>query len=248
MIADSDMEVGPDYLANVVAELQRPGVGAVSCLYHGVSEAGIWSRHAALAINGHFLPSAVLALSLRLARPCFGSTIALRRGTLARIGGFEAFADCLADDYMIGAAVRSAGYAIAIPSFSIGHRCFEDSLRTLLAHELRAARTIRSLHPFGYCGAIITHPFPLALIGALCSNGNALLLAAISFACRGLLCRCVEYRFELPRQPYWLMPFRDLLSFAVFVSSFFGATVTWRGVSYHVSTGGRLAPERNSVP
>ena len=44
VMADSDMEVGPDYLARVVAELQQPGVGAVTCLYHGVPLSGRWSR------------------------------------------------------------------------------------------------------------------------------------------------------------------------------------------------------------
>jgi ceramide glucosyltransferase len=87
VIADSDIEVGPDYLANIVAHLQKPGVGAVTCLFHGIPAAGTWSRQAALAINVHFLPSVVLALSFGLAQPCFGSTIALRRGTLSFIGG-----------------------------------------------------------------------------------------------------------------------------------------------------------------
>jgi hypothetical protein len=32
--------------------------------------------------------------------------------------------------------------------------------------ELRAARTIRGIDPVGYCGALITHPFALALLGA----------------------------------------------------------------------------------
>jgi ceramide glucosyltransferase len=86
VMADSDMEVGPDYLARVVAELQQPGVGAVTCLYHGVALSGRWSRHAALGINTHFLPNVVTALTLRLARPCFGSTIAISRRDLMSFG------------------------------------------------------------------------------------------------------------------------------------------------------------------
>jgi ceramide glucosyltransferase len=162
VLADSDIEVGRDFLNQIVAELQRPGVGAVSCLYHGLADDGFWPRQSALAINAHFLPNVVLAIQLGLSEPCFGAAIAMRRGMLCRIGGFEAFADSLADDYEIGAAVRAAGAEVVIPRFSIGHACFEGSLRALLAHDLRAARTIKSIDPIGYCGALLTHPFPLA--------------------------------------------------------------------------------------
>ena len=62
-----------------------------------------------------------MGVSLGLAKPCFGSTIAMTRESLARIGGFEAFADDLADDYMIGAALRRDGAVVAIPGFTIGH-------------------------------------------------------------------------------------------------------------------------------
>ncbi len=63
---------------------------------------GIWSRLATQWIDFHFLPSVVVGMALGLAKPCFGSTIALRRDTLERIGGFMAFKDRLADDYAIG--------------------------------------------------------------------------------------------------------------------------------------------------
>ena len=209
IIADSDIEVGPEYVSDVVGHLQRPGVGAVTCLYHGVAAGGVWSRQAALGINTHFLPNVAAALRFGLARPCFGSTIALRGRALARIGGLQSFADCLADDYAIGDAVRSAGFQVAIPSFSIAHVCFERSLGSLFAHELRSARTLRSIAPIGHFGAIVTHPFPLALIAGLSGGGEGFWLAAVALACRGLLCLCVENAFDLERQPYWLIPFRD---------------------------------------
>ena len=111
VLADSDMRVDPDYLSRVVAALEAPGVGAVTCLYYGVPVAGPWSSLAALAINAHFLPGVVVGLSVGLARPCFGSTLALRRQTLGEIGGFIAFVDCLADDYAMGEALRARGHA-----------------------------------------------------------------------------------------------------------------------------------------
>src|SRR5262249_57771422 len=94
VVADSDMRVKGDYLSRVIAALAEPGIGAVTCLYYGVGVTGIWARLCALVINAQFLPSVVVGLALGLARPCFGSTLALRSATLAQIGGFRPFADC----------------------------------------------------------------------------------------------------------------------------------------------------------
>jgi ceramide glucosyltransferase len=243
--ADSDIEVGSHHLSTLIDELQAPGVGAVTCVYHGTAAAGLWSRLSALSINTHFLPHEVAAMTLHLAKPCFGATIAMRRETLRRIGGFAAFAGRAADDYMIGQAVRSAGLAVAVPAFSVGHVCFENDFSSLLRGQLRSARTIRSIDPLGHAGSILTHPFPLALLGAMFSGGGALLvsalvLAGVALGCRAMLAFCVERAFGLERQDYWLIPPEELILFAAYVLSFLGATVTWRGRCYRITPDGCL--------
>jgi ceramide glucosyltransferase len=245
VLSDSDIEVGPTYLADVVAELQKPGVGAVTCLYHGIAGEGIWSRLSAMSINTYFLSNVVTALSLRVAQPCFGATIAMRRETLEQIGGFEAFADCLADDYEIGMAVRKAGYEVTIPSFSVGHVCFERTATELVRHQMRQSRTIRTIDPAGYAGAIITHPFALALFGAVLGSPLGLLVAALAVVCRTVQTIAIERAFALERQPYWLIPFRDLIAFTTFVSGFFGTTVSWRGSRYRVLSDGSVVHRSN---
>lgn len=244
IMTDSDIEVGPDYLARVLAELQRPGVGAVTCLYHGKANGGVWARLAALAINTHFVPGVVTAVTFNLARPCFGATIAIRRATLERIGGLRAFADCLADDHAIGEAVRAAGLKVVIPGFSVAHVCFQPRMRELWAHQVRFIRTIRSIDPLGHAGVAITHPLPLALAAHLFGSGYGLWLAAIAVACRMLLCLSVERAFGVERQPYWLIPIQDLITFAVYASSFFGATVSWRGSRYRVLSDGTVVHDQ----
>ncbi len=87
-----------------------------------------------------------------LAKPCFGSTIALRRDTLAHIGGFDAFANTLADDYAMGDAIRRLGLKVEIAPFTVGHTFSEVSFADLWAHELRWARTIRPRRSCGLCG------------------------------------------------------------------------------------------------
>ncbi|MGP0082764.1 MAG: bacteriohopanetetrol glucosamine biosynthesis glycosyltransferase HpnI [Steroidobacteraceae bacterium] len=240
VLSDSDIVVGPGYLRALTALLGSPRVGAVTCLYHGICGEGLWTRLSALAINSQFLPQAVTAVSLGLAKPCCGATIALRRSTLDRIGGFVAFADVLADDHAIGLAVRSAGYDVVTAPFLVGHRCFESSFRQLLLHQIRIARTIRSIDPIAYAGTIVTHPWPLALISLLSGRPAAVLVALAVLVSRVMLCRCVEWRFGLPRQNYWLILLQDVIAFAVYVASFFGATVHWRGADYRVTAAGTL--------
>jgi ceramide glucosyltransferase len=240
VLSDSDIVVERGYLRAVVALLAGPRVGAVTCLYYGIGGAGLWERISALATNSHFLPQAITALALRLGKPCCGATIALRRSTLDRIGGFGAFTDVLADDYAIGVAVRAAGYEVAAAPFLVGHRCFESSLRQFMRHQIRVARTIRSIDPIGYAGTILTHPLPLALLGMLAGGTGAALLTVAALASRVTLCRCVERRFGLPRQNYWLIPLQDVVVFGVYVASFFGATVHWQGVDYRVAADGTM--------
>src|SRR5262249_36108147 len=147
IIADADIAVPPDYIQRAVAALHLPEVGVVTFLYRGIARGGFWAQLAIMAIDYHFLPSVLVGIALGLVRPCFGSTIALRRETLAAIGGFGAVADRIADDYAIGAAVRAAGMKVAVPSMVLEHACSERTAMELLRHELRWARTVRAVNP-----------------------------------------------------------------------------------------------------
>jgi len=253
VVADSDMRVDPDYLSRIVAALEQRGVGAVTCLYHGLPVTGFWAQLAALGINAHFLPNVIMGLGLKLAQPCFGSTIAFKRKALVEIGGFIRVANCLADDYAIGAALRARGYGISVSPITVGHVCGEMSASELWHHEVRWARTIRSLDPAGYASSILAHAFPLALIAAVVgvaaeslSPATALGLGLAASGCRLALLRQVERAFNLPPQSCWLVPLRDVLSFAVFVSSFFGQRARWKGRRYRFVAGGTLVPAGSS--
>ena len=246
VLSDSDIAVGSQWLSQVTAALARPGVGIVTCFYTGEpAKEGhkLWSALAAMSTSYTFLPNAVLGTSLGLAAPCFGSTIALRRQTLDEVGGFAAFADHLADDYEMGRAVRDRGYTLAIPAMGVGHTAAENSLRDLFRHELRWTRTIRLVNPAGHLGSFITHGFAFALIAAVLLGFNApsLTILACALVTRLFLKLRIDGLFGTYAGPIWLMPARDLLSFAVFLVSLSGETVHWRGTHFAVEPSGAMS-------
>jgi ceramide glucosyltransferase len=246
VIADSDIRVRPDYLSRIVGVLERRG-GAVTVPYYGISAGGLWSRMSALNIDGYFLPGVLVGSRFGLSRPCLGSTIALRRESLLAIGGFESIADELADDYAIGERVAERGERVSLVPFAVGHVCGEQSFGELWRHELRWVTTIRSIDPLGYIGWTVTHPLPIALIAWLAGGSDiALCFAAGGLACRFLLIFAIERGYGLPPRPYWLIPLRDLLSFAIFVSGFAARGVSWKGHRYKLKPEGTLVPEKRS--
>jgi ceramide glucosyltransferase len=190
-----------------------------------------------------FLPNAVLGTSLGLAAPCFGSTIALKRETLEEVGGFQAFADQLADDYEMGRAVRAMGYTLAIPALGVGHTAAENSFRDLFRHELRWTRTIRLVNPAGHLGSFVTHGFAFALLAVILLHFNPVSLAVlgVALAARLILKARIDGLFGTYAGPLWLMPLRDLLSFAVFLASLSGETVHWRGTHFAVEASGAMS-------
>lgn len=246
VIADSDIRVQSDYLSRVAGAIEWRG-GAVTAPYYGIATGNLWSRLATMNIEGHFLPGVLVGARFGLSRPCLGSTIALRRESLVAIGGFEAIADELADDFVIGELLAERGERVSLVQFAVGHVCQETSFRELWRHELRWATTIRSIDPLGYLGWSVTHALPLALIAWLIGGGEvALYFAAGALACRSILIFAIERGYGLPPRPYWLIPLRDLLSFAVFISGFVARRVSWRGHRYKLRSEGTLVPTKRS--
>jgi ceramide glucosyltransferase len=185
----------------------------------------------------------MVGTSVKLATPCFGSTIALRKELLRKIGGMEAFSNLLADDYEIGRAVRVHGQRMAVAPVVVAHTCCEQSGREMLAHEMRWARTIRMLNTSGYWGSIVTHAVPLALIGMVLGGLTLFSGAGLAAALAARL--AVKWRMDkvlgTSAGPAYLLPLRDLLSFAIFLGSLFGGNIRWRGSRFLVAPNGVLS-------
>jgi ceramide glucosyltransferase len=242
VIADGDMRVRSDYLAEVTAPLRRPEIGLVTCLYRGIPAGGLWSRLGAMHIDYSFLPSALVSERLRPGQACFGATMALRRETLEAIGGLAALRNQLADDWELGAAVRRLGKRVVLSPHLVDTMVSEPSLAVLMAHELRWARTIRVIEPAGHAGSLLTHPVALAAL-AMCASGFApWAWGVLGIASLARLAMVAVVGKSLGRTHFdlALLPLRDLLSFGVFVASFCGRQVAWRDRRFRLTSDGRL--------
>ncbi|PYM28370.1 MAG: hypothetical protein DMD78_00445 [Candidatus Rokuibacteriota bacterium] len=251
IVVDSDMRVGPGYIGAVVGPLAEPRVGLVTCLYRGVAPGGLASRLGAMFINEWFFPAALVGIRIEPLRHAFGATIACRRETLGAIGGFEAVADHLADDYMLGRLVSGLGLRVVLVPYVVDNVITERGVRSLLVHELRWARTFRTLRPLPYFCSLFTFGIPLSLLWFVLSQGGAAAgvatLAHIGLRCLGRLVLSRSLGPHLRWSDTWLVPIRDVLSFLVGIVSFMGRTVQWNEAKLRVRPDGRLEPARGGV-
>ncbi|SDR25212.1 bacteriohopanetetrol glucosamine biosynthesis glycosyltransferase HpnI [Paraburkholderia tuberum] len=242
VIADSDIAVDPDYLDSVAAPLADPNVGVVTCLYVARGVGGFWPRVGALFINEWFAPSVRVAHAMGSRRFGFGATLALRRATLERIGGFEALKNCLADDYWLAEHVRALGLQTVLSRVMVATDVIEPTFAALWQRETRWLRTIRSVNPPGFGSLLITFPTPWLLTSAgqtvsLATCAHAPFAAVVASASATAVCvgarLLLHLRAARRARTFWrdlpLVPLRDTLLALQWLVSAFGSHVVWRG-------------------
>jgi ceramide glucosyltransferase len=252
VIADSDIAVTPDYLDTVAAPLADPRVGVVTCLYVAQGIGGFWPRVGALFVNEWFAPSVRVAHATGSRRFGFGATLALRRTTLDRIGGFNALRNCLADDYWLAEHVRALGLRTVLSRVMVTTDVIEPTFATLWQRETRWLRTIRSVRPQGFAFLFITFTSPWLMLGAWLACGleagadgahlTAALASGASTIAGGAARVLLHWRSARHSRTFWrdlaLTPLRDTLLAAQWLAAAFGSHVMWRGarVPLEVST------------
>ena len=249
VIADSDMHVAPDYLRRLVAALERPGAGLVTTLYSGLPAHDTLPGHLGAAqINHAFLPGALLARAMGR-QDCLGATMALTRDTLDSIGGLHALVDHLADDAVLGRLVRARGLDITLADTIPATTVPEVQPHALFEHELRWARTVKSLVPVEFAMSAVQYPlFWAALtVGVAGGEGWSWALFAAVWTFRALAAHAVDRKLGLASSlTIWCLPLRDLLSVTVILASYRTRRVAWRGqvmIAARPSLSpGRLAP------
>jgi len=240
VINDGDIVVEPDYLRAVVPPLDAvPQAGLSTCLYRarGATFPGRWE---ALGIATDFAPSVLVARALGIAGFALGSTMALRAADLARLGGFETVGDYLADDYQLGRRITELGYHIVLASTVVETQLSSVTWGDVWRHQVRWARTIRVSRPGGYFGYAITNA---SVWAALAAAAGAWPLAAVCVAVRmlsGVVTSVLVLGDGDAARCWFLIPFRDLWGFAVWLAGTLGSTVEWQSEKLKLDAAGRI--------
>lgn len=252
LVNDSDITVSPHYLERVMAHFApsktHPGhqskpVGLVTTLYRGRAHGTLGSRLESLGIASDFMPSVLVARMIEGGlRYGLGSTLAVSREVLQKIGGFEALVDHLADDYELGERIYNAGYRIALSGDIVETSVPAYNWRGFCDHQLRWLRTVRDARPGGYAGLIFTHGFTLAVVNVMASGLSPISfwILALSFFLRLSLAMTVGAEVLGDHQvlpSLWLLPLRDIVATGLWIAGFAGNTIVWRGERFTVRKG-----------
>jgi ceramide glucosyltransferase len=243
LVNDSDIRVEADYLSRVMAPLANPKVGMVTCLYRGVPAATLGSRIESLGISTDFCAGVLAARELEGGLKFgLGSTMAFRRDDLEKIGGFESFADYLADDYELGRRIAGLGLEVRLSDVVVETNLPAYRAAEFLSHQLRWARGVRDSRSGGYFGLVLTYGllWSCALVAASRGALFAWVLAGTTLFLRTAVALVVGRSVLRDRQilrQLWLLPLRDLVTVGVWIASLAGHTVSWRGDRFELKNG-----------
>lgn len=250
---DSDVEVDPKYLREIVPPLLDPKVGMVTCLYRGKNAAGFFSGLTAIGMSVEMTAGVLVANLLEGMKFGLGPTTVVRKDSLASIGGYTALKDYIAYDFAIGNLIAKAGYRVVLSRHVINHVVNQASFRRMWQNQLRWAQTTRYSRPKGHFGSGLIFAIPYGLLGFLAAAGlghwawGVVLLgvAVVNRLVEAWLVGWMVVRDPEVRLAPWLYPLRDLLGFAVWFASYLNLRYVWRDSRFELK-GTRIALRQGS--
>lgn len=247
VVNDGDIRVETDYLQHLIRPFRSNRVGMVTCLYSASAANSLCSRLESLCISTDFAPGVLAARTLEGGLHFgFGATIAVPRHVLEKIGGLGPLVDYLAEDYVLGAAVARAGFQVEVADQSVQTFLPPYTWKEFFEHQMRLMRGVRDSRPYGYLGSTITYVIPWAMITAAVARGSAwsLMLLGLALAVRFTAAMAVAAGVLRDRQiwrDFWLLPLRDCSAAVMWLVSFTGHSVVWRGNEYILKDGKLLS-------
>jgi ceramide glucosyltransferase len=251
IISDSDVRVARNYIREVVAPFADEKVGAVTCLYRGVADRGLWSKLEAAGMSVEMTSGVLTANLLEGMKFALGPTMAVRRSCVQAMGGFGVLGPYCSDDFLLGAKVAQQGETVVLSHHVIDHIILNLSFAASLRHQTRWMKSTRFSRPLGHLGTALTFSVPFGIL--VCIAGFAmhrpllgLSLLAYSIVNRMVLAALVGWLAVQERhlllRTIMLYPIRDFLGFCCWVASYGGSTIHWRGRRYRLSRGGLMHP------
>lgn len=250
--SDSDVEVSLNYLRTVVPPLLDQHVGAVTCVFRGKSAGGIWADLDAIGQSVEFTAGVVIVNLLEGMKFGLGPTIALRKDSLARIGGYEAVREYLSNDFVVGNFIEKAGFEVVLSSEVVDHVSPKMSFRRMWERQLRWAMGTRYSRPKGHIGTGLTFAVPYGILGLVAAALLGHPLFGVGLLAAALVNRIAQSWIvgwwaagdPVARRAAVLYPLRDLHGFVIWCASYLSKRSLWRDNKYLLLKGGRLVARR----
>jgi len=255
IISDSDVRVTRNYIREVVAPFAKEKVGAVTCLYRGVADEGIWSKLEAAGMSVEMTSGVLVANMMEGMQFTLGPTMAVRRSCVDEMGGFAYLGPYCADDFVLGNQIAANGHEVVLSDHVIDHVILNLSFTASVKHQVRWMKSTRFSRPKGHFGTSLTFALPFGILAGLAAWGMgkpylALGLLAYSVVARALMAAvvgaAVVKEHHLLRTAL-LYPLRDLMGFFYWAASYGSSTVLWRGQVYRLAEGGLMLAKGDST-
>jgi ceramide glucosyltransferase len=255
VVSDSDVRVSRNYIREVVAPFAEKSVGAVTCLYRGVADQGLWSKLEAAGMSIEMTAGVLVADLMEGMQFTLGPTMAVRRSCVREIGGFGALGAYCADDFVLGHAIASRGHTVVLSTHAIDHVVLNTSFVDSQKHQIRWMKSTRFSRPRGHLGTCLTFSVPSGLLAAaaawaLGDHNLALSLLAFSVGSRAALAAlvgAVVVRDRHVLRTSLLYPVRDLFGFFYWAASYGNNEIVWRNQIYRLAPGGLMVAPHEAL-
>lgn len=247
VVSDSNTRVPAGYLREMAAAFEDPAVMCFTSPVVGVGEQTLGSLldnvHLASCVGAGMVAAPAASGKFLVV----GKSMALRRPALQALGGFRAFVNILAEDYVIGVKMMERRAGIYVAQQPVLNLSRDKGVRDFLARYVRWSVIHRTaISPLTYLAQSLMNPMPLAALGlalqpsvpgAVVFAAVLLLKAFIDLACTKLL--------RTEPVGLWALasvPLKDVLLFGAWLNGLFSRRVNWRGNRLRVTTGSVLLP------
>jgi ceramide glucosyltransferase len=243
LINDSDIVAGPNYLGRVMRAFAGERVGMVTTLYRGLPGRSLPSKLEALGLSTDFMGGVLVAREMEGGvRFALGATIATTKSVLREIGGLEALVDYLGDDYELGARTAAAGYQVELADAVVETALPDYTWREYWAHQMRWARNVRDRRRAQYFGLIVTFGLAWGILAVLAAPLAWWTWAALAVIAELRVAAAIAIGRGVLADPgvlgdLWLLPLRDFAALAVWLGSFGGNEIEWRGLKFRLRDG-----------
>jgi ceramide glucosyltransferase len=249
VISDSDVRVTPDYLRAVALPFADPNVGGMTCPYRGVAvEGGLWARLEAVGMSVEMTSGVLAARAMEGMQFVLGPTMAFRRATVRKMGGFKVTADYCADDFVLGNETFKLGETVVLSHHAIDHMVINSNFVDSMKHQVRWMKSTRFSRPAGHFVTSLSFSLPfgiLALATAVALGHTPWGIALFAWSVATRLALSLAVGRAVVADPSWfgllvLYPIRDLMGFGFWVAGYWGNRILWRGRIFELLPGGKM--------